>query len=169
MLLSFDPGIVNLGYVAMDIADKTISFAGVLNIKASAHIDIIKKLNINLSELVTKITLNGTLDKVIIERQIGRNAKMRQIETSIATFFLTLNTLEILNCDIIIYSAILKFNIPIEGFTFTSDLSGRKKYRVRKKEVQSCVKFLYDTEYNFDISDSILQAYCYLLKREIGQ
>ena len=163
MIFSFDPGTVNLGYAVLNEVDKSIITTGMFNIKASSHLKILEKLNLSLKTLYDEIVDKSSLTTVIIEKQIGRNTKMRQIESSIVTFFMTLNSVDKLNCKIILFMAKKKFSVNIDNFTFMPNLVGKKMYRVRKKEAQRCVEFIYSKKYNFDISDSILQAYCYIV------
>ena len=162
MIFSFDPGTVNLGYAILNANDKSIITTGMMNIKSSSQLKTLIKLNKQLYDIINEIVFKKTLVAVVIEKQVNRNPQMRQIESSLVTFFITLNSVGILNCDINLFSAKKKFDANIENFVFLKKLSGKKNYRNRKKEIQRCVEFIYKRKYNFDISDSIMQAYCYI-------
>ena len=170
MILSFDPGTINLGYAALEIETRRLLFTGVLNIKKETQLETKHQLVKSLADLLDRYSAELTnLRYVLIEKQPGHNAKMRAIETVLITYFHTVAEYNILNHPsvapeliVIQYRPINKFKTTIPGFTFAADIHGSRNYRNRKKEIQRCTKFLYDYLYCFDICDAIMQAWCYI-------
>lgn len=161
MIISFDPGTVNLGFSITKQRNDEIVKTGILVIKSRTKTQMLKKLMGELDRLYSFVLSKGTLKYVIIEKQVPKNVKMREIEVAISSFFLTMNNVHQREHENIIYDARLKFRTNVQGFEFNLLKRGSAAYNRRKSEAQRCVEFLYGVRFVRDISDALLQAYCF--------
>ena len=151
-ILSFDVGIKNL---AMCILNSNLDICQweVHQIINDPH-KIVKHLNDTFEHLIP------TLDAVVVEKQPGRNSKMKIIETIILTYFIVKGVNKVES-----FSA--KHKLGKSG----KDVKGKHNYKERKKmSVDHCLQIL--NKYNMskdlqimnsskkkdDLSDCFLQA-----------
>lgn len=127
MILSIDVGIVNLAMVLLNEKNNKIVEWSVGGVPMESSQGLFK----NMVQYLDTLPWILNADIVLIEKQPGKNKKMKSVEHLLHTYFLVKNS----KCEVIIYDA--KFKIPdIVG-------SGKTQYTKRKKaSIERCLHFL---------------------------
>lgn len=165
MILSIDVGIVNLAMVLLDENNNnTIVEWSVGGVPMESEIALFR----NLIDYLDSLPWTLDADIVLIEKQPGKNKKMKSVENMLHTYYLVKNK----KTEVIIYDA--KFKIPdIVG-------SGKTQYNKRKKAaIERCLEFIKKDNVNShwvdfftshkkkdDLSDVVMQALSFIPSKD---
>lgn len=157
-ILSFDVGIKNLAYSYLDLNDTSIKILkwDVKQIPTEI-VKLVSYLNILFEEIIQHINV------VVVEKQPGRNSKMKIIETILMTYFILKGVPKVVS-----YSA--KHKLGVSGHK----LKGKRNYKERKKlSIRHCECVLLNLHLNEidmfknskkkdDLADCFLQALAFM-------
>lgn len=154
-ILSFDVGIKNLAYVHVLINESIqIQRWEVNQIPTEIH-KIIDYLDTNFTNL-------NQIDHIVIEKQPGRNSRMKVIETILLTYFIVKNV-----------PTVVSFNAKYKLGSHGKNIKGKHNYQTRKKlSIKHCEHILNHFEMKEihtiksskkkdDLADCFLQALAY--------
>lgn len=165
MILSIDVGIVNLAMVLLNEKNNKIVEWSVGGVPMESSQGLFK----NMVEYLDTLPWVLNSDIVLIEKQPGKNKKMKSVEYMLHTYFLC----RCPKAEVIIYDA--KFKIPdIVG-------SGKVQYNKRKKAaIERCLLFLEKNDINShlvdffkshkkkdDLADVVMQALSFIPNKDV--
>lgn len=164
MILSIDVGIVNLAMVLLDENSNKIVEWSVGGVPMESSNGLFK----NMVEYLDTLSWTLDADIVLIEKQPGKNKKMKSVEYLLHTYYLVKNK----KAEVIIYDA--KFKIPdIVG-------SGKVQYTKRKNaSIERCLEFIQSNKLNHhwvdffkshkkkdDLADVVMQALSFIPSKD---